>query len=58
MKKKKTGVHFLHNEMLGHFSCGSCKKWWTIGDAPRAKTTWFCPWCGAESTAKQSKNKK
>lgn len=33
-------------EQLSHFWCLHCKKWWSIGDAPRAKKEWFCPWCG------------
>ncbi len=33
-------------ERLVHFSCESCHKWWTIGDAPEEKQGWFCPWCG------------
>jgi len=37
-------------ERLVHFHCAYCKKWWSIGDAPREKTTWFCPWCGKEQT--------
>lgn len=35
-------------EQLNHFSCDKCGKWWTIGDAPKAKISWFCPWCGSE----------
>ena len=33
-------------EILAHFSCISCDKWWSIGDAPEDKKEWFCPWCG------------
>lgn len=33
-------------ERLVHFQCGSCKKWWSIGDAPD-RDYWYCPWCGA-----------
>jgi hypothetical protein len=32
-------------EQLSHFRCGSCNKWWSIGDAPE-RTFWHCPWCG------------
>ena len=35
-------------ELLSHFRCGQCDKWWSISDAPAAKTNWFCPWCGKE----------
>ncbi len=33
-------------EKINHFSCGKCKKWWSVGDAPSKKKKWFCPWCG------------
>lgn len=39
--KSKKSVEILH-----HFSCGKCKKWWSIGDATKDKKEWFCPWCG------------
>lgn len=35
-------------ELLVHFNCGACGKWWSVGDAPVEKTNWFCPWCGHE----------
>lgn len=33
-------------ENISHFSCISCEKKWSVVDAPKEKTTWFCPWCG------------
>jgi len=42
----------LSIEILHHFQCGKCKKWWSIGDAPPNKE-WYCPWCGT----KQKENK-
>jgi len=36
-------------EILNHFKCRYCKKWWTISDAPKAKKRWFCTWCGKEN---------
>ncbi len=36
----------VSTETLTHFRCELCKKWWTIGDIPKDKDTWFCPWCG------------
>lgn len=33
-------------ENLNHFCCKSCNKWWSVGDAPREKEEWYCPWCG------------
>lgn len=35
-------------ELLVHFNCGACQKWWSVGDAPPDKENWFCPWCGTE----------
>jgi len=37
----------LSKEVLVHFQCSSCSKWWTIGDAPD-RGHWFCPWCGVK----------
>jgi rRNA maturation endonuclease Nob1 len=51
-------------ESLTHFICAKCRKWWTIGDAPPEKDSWFCPWCGTENkyenkaTNKNEKNEK
>ena len=28
-------------EILTHFQCIFCKKWWTVGDAPTNKEKWF-----------------
>lgn len=39
-------------EILNHFNCSFCKKWWTIGDAPKSESKWFCPWCGKENEYK------
>ncbi|MCB0277468.1 MAG: hypothetical protein KDI06_21825 [Calditrichaeota bacterium] len=33
-------------ELLTHFNCEKCRKWWSIGDAPRDRESWYCPWCG------------
>ena len=39
----------INLELLYHFSCKSCKGWWSIavenfmGAGDRE---WFCPWCG------------
>jgi len=37
-------------EALHHFNCAECSKWWSIGDAPPARSRWFCPWCGCEQS--------
>jgi hypothetical protein len=42
-------------ESLSHFWCASCKKWWSIGDAPLSKKEWFCPWCGEKNIFSQLK---
>lgn len=34
-------------ELLFHFKCALCKKWWSIGDAHLfEKSTFICPYCG------------
>lgn len=37
-------------EELHHFQCAQCNKWWSVGDAPKIKQIWFCPWCGEKNT--------
>jgi transcription elongation factor Elf1 len=37
-------------ETLIHFNCRACSKWWSVGDADRSKTEWYCPWCGLRQT--------
>ncbi|MGF0068419.1 hypothetical protein [Candidatus Spyradosoma sp. SGI.093] len=37
-------------EKLSHFRCGRCGGWFSIGDAPEDRATWFCPWCGNRET--------
>jgi hypothetical protein len=41
-------------EKLTHFSCGVCKKWWSVAEAPCVKDKWFCPWCGSEQEFKNT----
>ncbi|KKS79876.1 MAG: hypothetical protein UV57_C0006G0012 [Parcubacteria group bacterium GW2011_GWD2_43_10] len=43
---EKISKLFSTVEKLFHFRCFDCHKWWTIGDAPKKKTQWHCPWCG------------
>ena len=40
-------THKYSVETLYHFSCGSCKSWWSIGDfnITRFKSL-TCPYCG------------
>ncbi|MBP6942786.1 MAG: hypothetical protein KBB55_01950 [Candidatus Buchananbacteria bacterium] len=42
-------------ELLTHFCCEECKKWWAIGDAPQ-RDTWYCPWCGTQQEMIVAKN--
>jgi DNA-directed RNA polymerase subunit RPC12/RpoP len=44
MKKIKIIDRSIEN--LNHFRCKNCNKWWSIGDAPKEKEEWWCPWCG------------
>jgi hypothetical protein len=37
-------MHKLSVETLYHYSCPSCKKWWSIGDIKLDKA--YCPHCG------------
>lgn len=32
-------------EVLSHFSCPHCHKWFSISEAPIDETRWDCPWC-------------
>jgi PHP family Zn ribbon phosphoesterase len=49
MSRRKTeGKRSVEN--LYHFSCVKCKKWWSVGDAPKSKKNWFCPWCGEKNS--------
>lgn len=34
-------------EHLSHFQCCDCSGWFSIGDAPVDRHSWWCPWCGA-----------
>lgn len=39
-------------ETLTHFQCGTCTKWWAIGDVLPNKHDWYCPWCGQQQSTK------
>lgn len=45
--------HKISIEILSHFQCSNCTKWWSIGDAPKDREGWYCPWCGTNNPAKQ-----
>jgi rRNA maturation endonuclease Nob1 len=40
----------ISREILYHFQCEQCQKWWSISDAPVDKKSWYCPWCGTLQT--------
>lgn len=48
----------VSTEILSHFLCGKCERWWTIGDAPKDSSKCYCPWCGEEQKIKSKKAKK
>ncbi len=51
--------HRLSKEILYHFNCGDCDKWWTISDHHLlSKNTITCPHCRAEKEFKEIKNEK
>lgn len=35
-------------ETLHHFTCPSCKGWWSIAMEETNRVDWYCPWCGKE----------
>lgn len=43
---------YLSVERLYHFRCGSCNRWWSIGDPDVTKTVWYCAWCGEKQHKK------
>jgi len=46
--------HYYTYEILYHFDCGNCKKWWSYAKTPSNKEeihkqkveSMFCPHCG------------
>ena len=36
----------ISKEILTHFRCIFCDKWWTVADKDEGKNDWYCPWCG------------
>jgi hypothetical protein len=57
MAKKLPSVR-VSLEMLFHFRCTACHHWWSIGDAPKRKKYWFCPWCGTKQSLLKEKGGK
>ena len=56
MAKDKNGIKFI--EILTHFCCAYCKKWWSIGDCDKDKLEWFCPRCGKKQRFKLAEAEK
>lgn len=43
----------ISKELLIHFQCEKCGKWWSVSEAPiEEKNVWWCPWCGEEQWKK------
>lgn len=42
--------HTASCELLWHYRCGACERWWSIADGP-GPGDWplFCPLCGHEA---------
>jgi len=61
--------HKFSKEILYHFNCGKCNKWWSIADyhllsnnVPEDKEMVHilitCPYCGHKEEVKEVKNEK
>tara|TARA_R110002020_G_scaffold249529_4_gene463463 strand:- start:3568 stop:3735 length:168 start_codon:yes stop_codon:yes gene_type:complete len=52
--------HKFSKEILYHFNCGKCEKWWTIADHHflSKDNLIICPHCGHKEEIKEIKNEK
>jgi len=54
--------HKYSKEILHHFNCGKCDKWWSIADyhlfSNKAPNIIICPHCGYKDEVKEIKNEK
>ena len=49
--------HKFSKEILYHFNCGKCNKWWSISDHHLlSKNIITCPHCGHEGKIKEVNN--
>jgi DNA-directed RNA polymerase subunit RPC12/RpoP len=50
--------HKFSKEILYHFNCGKCNKWWTISDHHflSKEGLILCPHCGHKEEVKEVKN--
>jgi|TARA_R110002020_G_scaffold462594_1_gene682193 DNA-directed RNA polymerase subunit RPC12/RpoP len=56
-------THKFSKEILYHFNCGKCSKWWSISDYhlfsnDKLKNKITCPYCGHKEEVKEVKNEK
>jgi len=54
--------HKFSKEILHHFNCGKCEKWWSVADyhlfSKNTPNIIICPHCGHKEKAKEIKNEK
>jgi len=51
--------HKVSKEILHHFNCGKCNKWWSIADYHLfSKDEIICPYCGHKDKVKEIKDEK
>jgi len=54
--------HKFSKEILYHFNCGKCNKWWSIADyhlfSKEVPSFITCPHCGHNEEVKEVKNEK
>jgi|10_taG_2_1085330.scaffolds.fasta_scaffold33788_3 C4-type Zn-finger protein len=69
LKRKKQVKHKFSKEILYHFNCGKCNKWWSIADyhlfynnvpenEEMVHSLMICPYCGHKETLIEVKNEK
>lgn len=52
-------MHTYSVETLIHFSCGQCRKWWSIASLPVTQVAvneWSCPECGSRRGAVEAED--
>ncbi len=47
--REPRGPGTVSEERLSHYHCPLCGRWFSIGDAPKVRAVWTCPWCGRPS---------
>lgn len=46
----------VSTEILYHFLCRFCDRWWSIADPPEEPKELYCPWCGEKQSFTISDN--